>query len=70
MPNVLENVYPGSGGCAQTASIKIQFEYDLHSGQFLNFQVGPGKNTDKTFGTLLIPMRFSPVLLKEIEQVN
>ncbi len=43
--------HPGSGGCAQTAGIKIQLEYDLHSGQFLNFQVGPGKNNDKTFGT-------------------
>lgn len=47
----LENVYPGSRGCAQTAGIKIQLEYDLHSGEFLNFQVGPGKNNDKTFGT-------------------
>lgn len=44
-------MYPGSGGCVQTAGIKIQLEYDLHSGQFLNFQVGPGKNNDKTFGT-------------------
>ena len=34
---------------AQTAGIKIQLEYDLHSGQFLNFQVM--KNNDKTFGT-------------------
>ncbi|PEK31403.1 IS4 family transposase, partial [Bacillus pseudomycoides] len=51
VPNALENVYPGSGGCAQTAGIKIQLEYDLHSGEFLNFQVGPGKNNDKTFGT-------------------
>ncbi|WHY27031.1 IS4 family transposase [Bacillus wiedmannii] len=51
VPSALENVYPGSGGCAQTAGIKIQLEYDLHSGEFLNFQVGPGKNNDKTFGT-------------------
>ncbi|ACP17812.1 transposase DDE domain protein (plasmid) [Bacillus anthracis] len=51
MPKHLANVYPGSGGCAQTAGIKIQLEYDLHSGQFLNFQVEPGKNNDKTFGT-------------------
>lgn len=51
VPNALENIYPGSGGCAQTAGIKIQLEYDLHSGEFLNFQVGPGKNNDKTFGT-------------------
>ncbi|HDR8072543.1 TPA: IS4 family transposase [Bacillus cereus] len=51
VPNALENVYPGSVGCAQKAGIKIQLEYDLHSGQFLNFQVGAGKNNDKTFGT-------------------
>ncbi|MCD2338427.1 IS4 family transposase [Bacillus cereus] len=51
VPKHLASVYPGSGGCAQTAGIKIQLEYDLHSGQFLNFQVGPGKNNDKTFGT-------------------
>lgn len=47
----LASVYPGLGGCAQTAGIKIQLEYDLHSGQFLNFQVEPGENNDKTFGT-------------------
>ncbi|HDR7320997.1 TPA: IS4 family transposase [Bacillus toyonensis] len=51
IPKHLASTYPGSGGCAQTAGIKIQLEYDLHSGQFLNFQVGPGKNNDKTFGT-------------------
>jgi hypothetical protein len=40
VPKHLAHVYPGSGGCAQTAGIKIQLEYDLHSGQFLNFQIG------------------------------
>ncbi len=40
----LASVYPGSAGCAQPAGIKIQLEYDLHCGQFLNFQVEPGKN--------------------------
>ncbi len=51
VPKHLTSVYPGLGGCVQTAGIKIQLEYDLHSGQFLNFQVGPAKNNDKTFGT-------------------
>ncbi|PDZ82474.1 IS4 family transposase, partial [Bacillus toyonensis] len=51
VPNHLAPIYPGSGGCAQTAGIKIQLEYDLHSGKFLNFQMAPGKNNDKTFGT-------------------
>ncbi|KEK21874.1 hypothetical protein BAGA_24535 [Bacillus gaemokensis] len=51
VPNHLAPIYPGSGKCAQTAGIKIQLEYDLHSGKFLNFQMEPGKNNDKTFGT-------------------
>ena len=46
-----KSLITGSGGCAQTAGIKIQLEYDLHSGKFLNFQMEPGKNNDKTFGT-------------------
>ncbi|MBE7129952.1 transposase, partial [Bacillus mycoides] len=33
--NALENVYPGSGGCAQTAGIKIQLAYDLHNGKLI-----------------------------------
>ncbi|ANS51664.1 transposase for insertion sequence element IS231C (plasmid) [Bacillus thuringiensis] len=51
VPKALQHVYPESGGCAQTAGINIQLKYDLHSGQFLNVQVGSGKNNDKTFGT-------------------
>lgn len=53
VPKYLASTYPGSGGCTQTASIKIQLEYDLHSGQFLNLQIGAVqvKNNDKTFGT-------------------
>ncbi len=42
-PKHLAYVYPGLGGCAQIVGIKIQLEYDLHTGQFLNFQVGPKK---------------------------
>jgi hypothetical protein len=51
VPDSFAEYYPGSGGCGQTAGIKIQLEYDLHSGRFLNLQVEPGKNNDKTFGT-------------------
>jgi hypothetical protein len=57
----------GSGGCAQTAGIKIQLEYDLHSGQFLNFQIGPGKNNDKTFGTeCLDTLRPSDLCIRDL----
>lgn len=51
VPNHLVSIYPDLGGCVQTAGIKIQLEYDLHSGKFLNFQMEPGKNNDKTIGT-------------------
>lgn len=51
VPNSLTKHYPGAGGCGHTAGVKIQLEYDLHSGQFLNMDVGAGKKNDKTFGT-------------------
>ncbi|MGR5874615.1 IS4 family transposase [Bacillus pacificus] len=67
VPKHLAHVYPGSGGCAQTAGIKIQLEYDLHSGQFLNFQMGPGKNNDKTFGTeCLDTLRPSDLCIRDL----
>ncbi|WP_028777279.1 IS4 family transposase [Shimazuella kribbensis] len=51
VPDSLAEHYPGAGGCSHTAGVKIQLEYDLHSGQFLNLDVGAGKKNDKTFGT-------------------
>ncbi|MCU4734254.1 IS4 family transposase [Bacillus cereus] len=68
VPKHLAHAYPGSGGCAQTAGIKIQLEYDLHSGQFLNFQVGPGKNNDKTFGTeCLVTLRPGDLCIRDLD---
>ncbi len=34
--------------------MKIQLEYDLLSGQFINVQLGPGKNNDKTYSTICL----------------
>ncbi len=51
VPDSLTEHYPGAGGCGHTAGVKVQLEYDLHSGQFLNMDVGAGKKNDKTFGT-------------------
>jgi hypothetical protein len=51
IPDSLTEHYLGAGGCGHTAGVKVQLEYDLHSGQFLNLDVGAGKKNDKTFGT-------------------
>mgnify|MGYP003945775923 CR=1 FL=1 len=51
VPDSLTEHYPGAGGCSHTAGVKIQLEYDLHSGQFLNMDIGARKQNDKTFGT-------------------
>ncbi|PEA69107.1 IS4 family transposase, partial [Bacillus toyonensis] len=42
-------------GCSHTAGIKIQLEYDLLSGQFLHIHTGPGKQHDRTYGSLCVP---------------
>lgn len=35
--------------------MKIQLEYDLLSGQFLHIHTGPGKQHDRTYGSLCVP---------------
>ncbi|PGM55561.1 IS4 family transposase, partial [Bacillus cereus] len=55
LPNSFSNVYPGAGGCSHTAGLKIQLEYDLLSGQFLHIHTGPGKQHDRTYGSLCVP---------------
>ncbi|WP_431028138.1 IS4 family transposase [Lysinibacillus sp. LZ02] len=54
LPDSFATDYQGSGGSSNTAGVKIQLEYDLLSGQFLHVQLGPGKNNDKTYGTVCL----------------
>jgi hypothetical protein len=39
LPDSFSTDYQGSGGSSNTAEVKIQLEYDLLSGQFLNVQI-------------------------------
>ncbi|MDA2386220.1 IS4 family transposase [Bacillus cereus] len=55
LPDVFSSIYPGAGGCSHTAGIKIQLEYDLLSEQFLHIHTGPGKQHDRTYGSLCAP---------------
>ncbi len=55
LPDSFSFVYPGAGGCSHTAGVKIQLEYDLLSGQFLHIHTGPGKQHDRTYGSLCAP---------------
>ncbi|EJV76503.1 IS4 family transposase, partial [Bacillus cereus] len=55
LPDLFSFVYPGAGGCSHTAGVKIQLEYDLLSGQFLHIHTGPGKQHDRTYGSLCAP---------------
>lgn len=45
-----KNLYPGSGGSANRAGVKIQLEYELKSGEFLHMEAGPGSSSDSKFG--------------------
>lgn len=48
LPEDLQKVYPGSGGHTSKACLKIQFEYDLKSGNVLDLSIGPYTTTDLT----------------------
>ncbi|WP_368936208.1 IS4 family transposase [Bacillus sp. SH8-8] len=56
LPDIFSTIYPGAGGCSHTAGVKIQLEYDLLSGQFLHIHTGPGKQHDRTYGSLCAPI--------------
>ncbi|MCC5466524.1 IS4 family transposase [Pelosinus baikalensis] len=51
VPENYKHTYPGSGGCSQPSGVKIQLEYELKSGNFMNVEVGAGSGNDNTFGT-------------------
>ena len=55
LDNSFADIYKGSGGSSNTSGIKIQLEYDLITGQFLNIYSGSGSENDKTYGTFCIP---------------
>jgi hypothetical protein len=50
IPDSLAHHYPGAGGSGSQAGVKIQLEYDLHSGQFLHVHLGAGRESDQTSG--------------------
>ena len=54
LDNSLADIYKGSGGSSNTSGIKIQLEYDLITGQFLNVYSGSGSENDKNYGTFCI----------------
>lgn len=53
LPDAYADRYPGSGGSAHTAGMKIQLEYDLKTGEFLHVDVGSGSTSDGLYGAKL-----------------
>lgn len=53
IPDQYAYKYIGAGGCAHTAGIKCQVEFDLKSGEFLNVEVGEGRSSDSKYGEQL-----------------
>jgi len=49
IPETYKNAYPGSGGNAQPAGMKIQLELELKSGNCIFLEVGAGSSDDSTF---------------------
>uniref|UniRef100_UPI00048B166C IS4 family transposase n=1 Tax=Ectobacillus panaciterrae TaxID=363872 RepID=UPI00048B166C len=54
LPDTFASAYKGSGGSSHKAGIKIQLEYDLLNGQFLHVDTGPGKQNDRTYGSVCL----------------
>jgi hypothetical protein len=50
LPDKFNAIYPGSGGKSTSAGAKIQLEFELKSGEFINVDIGSGKDNDCTYG--------------------
>ncbi|PGR63829.1 hypothetical protein COC49_16665 [Bacillus cereus] len=67
LPDKFSSHYQGSGGSSHTAGVKIQLEYDLLSGKFLQVYVGEGRENDKTFAsTSLQAMRPKDLCIRDL----
>lgn len=55
LPEHLKHTYPGSGGSASKAMLKIQFEYDFLSRQILELEICPFTKADATNALETIP---------------
>jgi hypothetical protein len=58
LPEDMAGKYPGSGGSASSAMIRIQFEYDLRTGEITDLSLHPfndqdGSDAAKTIGSVL-----------------
>jgi hypothetical protein len=49
IPEMHKDTYPGSGGNAQPAGMKVQLELELKSGNYIDLEVGTGSSDDSTF---------------------
>lgn len=50
LPEKFNKIYPGSGGNATSAGAKIQLEFELKCGEFINIDVCSGKDNDCSYG--------------------
>ena len=48
LPEHLKDIYPGSGGATSKSCVKIQFEYDLKTGEVTELSIGGFTTTDLT----------------------
>ena len=53
LPEKYSDIYPGSGGNASSAGVKVQLEYELKSGEFLNIDFFSGKDSDCSYSKTL-----------------
>jgi hypothetical protein len=47
LPAAMQKDFPGIGGCAGKAGVRIQFEYDVKNGDILFIEIGKGSANDR-----------------------
>ena len=71
LPESMAEKFPGSGGSASNAAIRIQFEYDLKSEQIIDLSLHPFKTQDMTDARLtLINIRPNDLIIRDLGYIK
>jgi len=71
LPSDMAEKYPGSGGSASKAAIRIQFEYDFKTGKISDLSLHPFNEQDLTDATQTISsVKFGELIIRDLGYTN
>ena len=70
LPQSCQEAYPGSGGSASSAQVKLYLDYDLLSGKIEGLSVHPSLQSDASYGQIKAPVQAGELLIDDLGFYN